>query len=412
MRGALIAGCSLALFSANLPGAQAQTSGVSPGYDHFYNLEYDQAIAEFTAAAEQHPDDPNAWNHIAHAILYRAMYRSGALESDLVTGSNPFLHRDKVKITPTDDAAFHDAVNKVMSLCQERLRENPADARALDALGVAYAVRGNYNFLVRKAWADALHDATDARNAHRRLCELEPDNIDARLIPAAYDYVIGSLPIGYRIIGFVAGYHGSRSRGIQTLETVAKDGKSDRVDAEVLLAAIYRREHRPEDAVPLLEDLIDRFPRNYLLRFEIVQMYSDEGKKDEALAEIAQIWELHRSGAPGFAGLAPEKIDYLEGNFLFRYDDLDQALTHMKRVTTRAHELDLNTAIMSWMRVGQIYDLQGRHPAATAAYRKAVAMAPQSQVGREARAYITKPYRRTPVTEPRAGGSEEINNRQ
>jgi len=403
MLGALVAGCSLALVSVGL--LNAQESGVSSGYDHFYNLEYDEAIADFQANAEQHPDDPNAWNHIGHAILYRALFRSGALESELVSGSNPFLHRDKAKMTLADDAEFHDAVNKSIELSQARLKENPNDPVALGALGVAYGVRGNYNFLVRKAWVDALHDATDARNAHKRLCEIKPDNVDARMIPGVYDYVVGSLPIGYRILGFIAGYHGSRHRGIQMLQTVAKEGKSNRVDAEILLAAVFRREHRPEEAIPLLEDLIRQFPRNYLLHFEIVQMYSDEGKKEEALAEIARIWELHRSGAPGFASLAPEKIDYLEGNFLFWYDDLDQALLHMKRVTAKAHELDLNTAMMGWMRLGQIYDLQGHHPAATVAYRKAIAMAPRSEVGRESRGYIAKPYRRKRATEPRAEGS-------
>jgi len=404
MRGALIAGCGLALFNAGF--VSAQQSGLSPGYDHFYNLEYDEALADFRASVQQHPEDPNAWNHIAHALLYRAMYRSGALESELVTGSNPFLHRDKVTIAAPDDSEFHQAVDKAIELSEARLQENPNDPLALGALGVAYGVRGNYNFLVRKAWADALHDATDARNAEKHLCQIAPENVDARMIPAVYDYVMGSLPIGYRIIGFIAGYHGSRIRGIEALETVAKDGKANRADAEILLAAIYRREHRPAEAVPLLEDLVQRFPRNYLLRFEIVQMESDAGKKDQALAEIAQIRELERGGAPGFTTLAPEKIDYLEGNFLFWNDDLNEALVHMKRAVAKAHELDLNTALLSWMRLGQIYDLEGHHAAAVAAYRKAIAMAPRSDVGKESRGYIAKPYRIKNATDPRKNSTE------
>lgn len=371
-----------------------QDAPVISAYDHFYNLEYDQAIAAFTADTGQHPDDPGAWNHLAHALLYRAMYRCGALESELVSGSNPFLRRSKVEITPEDNQAFHDAVNKAIELSQKLLQENPDDPHGLAPLGVAYAVRGNYNFLVRKAWTDALHDATEGRKAHKRLSELEPDNVDARLIPGVYDYVAGSLPMGYRILGFLAGYHGDRSRGIRTLQTVAREGKTNRVDAEILLAAIYRRERRAVDAIPLLEDLIARFPRNYLLHFELVQMYSDLGDKPNAQAAIARIWDLQRTSAPGFENLAPEKIDYLEGNVLFWYNDLAPAAEHMKKVTAKARDLDLNTAMMAWMRLGQIYDLEGRRPAATAAYRKAIAMAPQSEVGKESRGYITRPYRR------------------
>src|ERR1700674_4082144 len=145
--------CSAALLGA-VP-LSAQDPLVSEDYDHFYNLEYTEAIAAFTAETEQHPDDSNAWNHLAHATLFRAMYRGGALESELVTGSNPFLRRQKVKTTPAEDQQFYDAIDKALDLAQSRLRENEDDPRALGSLGVSYALRANYNFLVRKAWVDA-----------------------------------------------------------------------------------------------------------------------------------------------------------------------------------------------------------------------------------------------------------------
>lgn len=401
MRLAAAIACFLPSLASHAFGQQ-----LSPGYDHFYNLEYDQAIADFTTETEQHSDDPNVWNHLAHALLYRAMYMSGALESELVTGSNPFLRRAKVEITPADQRSFDDAIDKAMELSQALLRENADDPRGLGALGVAYALRANYNFLVRKAWVDALHDATDARKMHKRLCDLDPDNIDAQMIPGVYDYVAGSLPLGYRIFGFLAGYHGDRSRGIRTLQTVAREGKSNRADAEILLAAIYRRERHTPDAIPLLDDLVRHFPRNHLLRFELVQMYSDTGDKEKAAAEIARIWELQQSEAPGFASLKPERIDYVEGNFLFWYNDLKAATAHLTKATAKARDLDLNTAIMAWMRLGQTYDLQGLHSAATVAYRKAIALAPKSELGKESRGYIAKPYQRR--VEPRAQEPESV----
>jgi tetratricopeptide (TPR) repeat protein len=398
---ATIAAFCFILLAANR--LRAQGAPISEGYDHFYNLEYEDAIRTFTAEADQTPDNPNAWNHLAHAILYRAMFRSGALESELVTGSNPFLHRDKVKITDAEHEQFDRAISKAMQLSQSRLLEQPDDPRSLGALGVSYGLRTNYNFLVRKAWTDALHDATDARKAHRRLCELEPDNIDARMIPGVYDYVAGSLSLGYRILGFMAGYHGDRNRGIDALETVAREGASNRADAEVMLIAIYRRERRPKASLALLDDLVQRFPRNYLLRFEKVQMYADAGDEAAALEEVTLIRKLHGDSAPGFAELAPEKIDYLEGNLLFWYNDLDRALADMRKVTSRASELDLNTSVMSWMRLGQINDLDHRRTQALTAYRKAIAGAPQSEVAKECRSYVAKPYKRQENIHPRDG---------
>lgn len=380
--------------------AAPQDPLVSEGYDHFYNLEYDQAIADFTTDTMQHPDDPAAWNHLAHAVLYRAMYRGGALESELVTGSNPFLRRDKVKTTPDDVRQFDDAINHSIRLCRARLATAATAVDALSAMGVAYALRANYNFLVRKAWMDALHDASRANGALRKAMRLEPRDVDVRLIPGVYDYVVGSLPWSYRFLGFLAGFHGNRERGIRTLETVAREGHTDNVDAQILLVAIYRREKRPSEALPILNDLIQKYPRNHLLRFEVVQMYSDLGDRDNAMRQIDKIWMLQRDGAPGYARLMPEKIDYLEGNFLFWYDDLDGAQAHLKNVTAKASGLDLNTAIMAWMRLGQTYDLQGRRNDAVAAYRQAVTLAPNSDVGKESGRYIDSPYKRPHLSLP------------
>src|SRR3989442_137271 len=75
---------------------KAPESYTAEGFAHFYNLEYDQALADFEKAAQQDPQSPNPHNHIAQDLLYREMYRNGALESELVSGNNPFLRRQKL----------------------------------------------------------------------------------------------------------------------------------------------------------------------------------------------------------------------------------------------------------------------------------------------------------------------------
>ena len=124
---------------------------------------------------------------------------------------------------------------------------------------------------------DSLRDATTARQLHNKVTELEPANIDARLVQGLTTMWSASLPWHIRMVGFLAGFSGDKERGIRTLEDVARRGKLNDVDAEVLLCAIYRRERSLKKAVPLLQDLIPRFPRNFLFRFELSQMYADLG---------------------------------------------------------------------------------------------------------------------------------------
>lgn len=380
------------LFAALALAVSAQP--MSKGFEHFYNLEYDDAIREFRAQIAREPNDPNPYNHLAQAVLYQEMYKAGALESELVSGSNPFIRRERVHASAESEKTFSDSLGKSMSIAHDRLNKNPNDAGALYALGVAHGLRANYNFLVRKAWMDALKDATAARKFHNHVVELDPTFIDARLIQGVHDYIVGSLPWHWKMLGFIAGFHGDRETGVKTLQLVAQKGKMNNYDAQVLLAAIYRRERRPADALPLLKPLVERFPRNYLFRLEIVQMYSDAGDKNSALAALKRAEELKVSGAAGYAGLPMEKIWFYRGNLLFWYREFDAAIEQLRKVAPQGAKLDLNTAVMAWLRLGQSLDMKGRRAEAVEAYKQAQAMAPQSEAARESRDYLSSPYRR------------------
>src|SRR5260221_8054301 len=134
---------------------RAQDAATDRGFAHFYNLEYDQAMAEFEKAIAQNPQSPDPHNHVAQTIVFREMYRNGALESELVSGTNPFLRRQNLDVSPADHQRFHKEIETAMQLAQDRLTRDPNDTKALYALGVSYGLRANYNFLVKKAWRDA-----------------------------------------------------------------------------------------------------------------------------------------------------------------------------------------------------------------------------------------------------------------
>jgi tetratricopeptide (TPR) repeat protein len=365
-----------------------------PGFVHFYNNEYEAALRDFEAEVKAHPNDPNAYNKVAQTVLFREMYRDGALESELVTGSNPFLRRPKMDIAALDKKTFMAAINRALQLSRGALASNPDDRHALYAQVVSFGLRANFQFLVEKAWMSALSDATEARKADDRLLALAPGFVDAHLAHGMSEYVVGNLPAYLRMLGAIKGFHADREDGIRELQWVARDGTLDRYDARVMLAAIYRRDHHPRQAIPLLKDLAQTFPRNYLFRLEQVQMYSDVGDKQDALRMLAEVEDMRRGSAPGYAAIPPEKIQYLRANLLFWYGDLGPALDGMTRVAEHATDLDLNTAVMACLRLGQIYDLRGEHGNAVTAYRRAVSVAPKSEAALEAKEYISTPYRR------------------
>lgn len=367
---------------------------IAAGFDHFYNLEFDQAVEAFQKAVDREPGSPHPDNHLAQAILYREMLRSGALESELVSGTNPFLRREKLKPSLEDQQRFERAIARALELTQAALSKSPNDVDALYAQGVSFGLRANYNFLVRKAWTDALRDVTQSRKLHNRARQLKPDLTDARLVEGVHDYVVGSLPFGYKIVGFLIGFRGDKEGGIRTLELVARQGDRNKTDAKVLLAVVYRRERRAADAIALLKDLLAQYPRNYLLRLEMVQMYGDLGDKEKALATLEELERLRRIHTAGLAALPAEKINLARGTLLFWYRDYDTAIGELRKATAKAKELDLNTGSMAYLRLGQCYDMKQQRPQALEAYRSAIALAPDSDAARQSRQYLATPYKR------------------
>jgi tetratricopeptide (TPR) repeat protein len=372
----------------------AQQKLIDEGFEHFYNLEYDEAVAVFEKAIAQNPSSPDLHNHLAQTLVFREMFRNGALESELVSGNNSFLRRPKLNPSPETEKRFLDEVSKAIELTAARLKANPNDIPALYAQGIAYGLRANYFWVVKKAWRDSLRDATAARKLHNRITELDSTNVDARLVQGLHDYVVGSLPWGWRMFGFLVGIKGDKAKGILTVQDVAANGRTNRMDARILLCALYRRESQTKEALPIVQELIGRYPRNFLLRLELAQMYSVAGDGVRGLEIMREVERLKNAKAPGFDRLPWEKIWFQEGSIQFWYNDLDQSLENMKKVTAKGDEVDLNVGVLAWLRTGQLYDLKHRRAEAMDAYRKAIAYAPQAEAAQEAKRYLGAPYKR------------------
>jgi tetratricopeptide (TPR) repeat protein len=289
-----------------------------PAFDHFYNLEYDEALAGFVDDARKAPQSPDVQNHIAQAVLFRAMFRGGMLQSQMLTSENSFLKMPKLEMSPADRQQFEDAIQRALELAQTRLANNPNDPAALYALGVSYGLRGNYDFAVRKAYLDALHDIGCARKFHNRVTRIDPALVDAELTQAVYDYVAANLSMGWKMLGLMGGFQGNRARGIAALNRVASEGGANRIDATIILAAIYRREHRSTDAICVLKPLTELVPRNYLLRLELAEMYADVADHGAALDVLEQVEQLQH--APGYGTLSTELLRRVRERILVNID--------------------------------------------------------------------------------------------
>ncbi len=252
--------------SLALPGALlAATWDASPAFSAFYNLDYDRAVTLLEAQAAASPQDAGAHNHLAQALLYRALLRANALDAGAALSPTRFLNSPKPNVPDADRARFRAAIDASLRLSQGR------GAEALYTAGVAHIHQANFEMFVNKSWRAALRSATAARHLHQQALASEPALTDARLIPATHDYIVGSLAWYLKAVGFLAGIRGDKGQGMEGVRYVAAHGRRTRVEANLLLALIARRDGQPARAAGILGELCRQFPQNYLYRMERIR---------------------------------------------------------------------------------------------------------------------------------------------
>ena len=72
--------------SSACPTRAENDAATRKGFDDFYNLEYDKAIREFEVAQQAHPNDPFAVNHTLEAVIFKELFRIGALDTEAYAG--------------------------------------------------------------------------------------------------------------------------------------------------------------------------------------------------------------------------------------------------------------------------------------------------------------------------------------
>lgn len=323
---------SSALAQNNFVPAEQARQLAARGFDHFYNLEYDEAIRIFERLREADPGNPHSHHQVALAYFYKQLYKAGVLEGDLFGASNKFFRTRKIQADPVLDRSFRQANQTSIRLCEERLKQDKNDQEALYVCGVANAARATYQGLIERSVLDSMGSAGKANDFHIRLIRLNARYYDAYMIPGLYDFALGSLPRPLKLLLYLVGKSGEKERGMRLVESVAQWGNGARRDAQILLTVMYRREKRFADARRTLETLAAAFPRNYVFALEIASIYRAAEENEEAIRAYESALRLVRQGAPGYQDAPAARIHFELGDLYRKQGDLESARRHLAQV--------------------------------------------------------------------------------
>jgi tetratricopeptide (TPR) repeat protein len=383
---------ALILLAFCIPAAASSVAHdpqVDSAFDHFYNMEFEQATHDFEKILARHPRDPFAVNHLLTSVLEHELYETGAMNSGEYANDS-FIGQTHRAGDPKVNQRIQQLVAQAEGLEEDQLKANPNDVDALYARGVTRADFALYTALIERAWFSALRNGVGARRDHERVLELDPNYVDAKLVVGTHNYVMGSLTWGVKVAVALVGLSGTKEKGLQYLRELGQSDGENAVDAKVVLCLFLRREHEYEEARGIMEGLAARYPRNYLFSLEVANLLRDSGRWDEAQAGYRKVWQNGRDGKYG--ALHYELAAWGLGELLRSRKDYAGAAAAYE-LTNEVSSPDPETLQKANLAAGKMYDLLQRRDLAVKRYQTVVAENGGTPLAEEARKLMREPYR-------------------
>ncbi len=380
------------------------------GYEALFNLDYEVARQRFKEMARLYPDDPTGPHMLATTLWLETLNQARRLQAAIYS-TQSFYVATEDRPDPRVLQDFRDLTRQATQLAKARLQRNPRDPQALYMLGATESLQASFAATVERRFIAALRFGSSGVDTHRDVIKLDPNFHDAELTIGIYDYIVGTLPLPARMLASIAGAHGSKKRGIQTLERVAKEGQWTRDDAKVLLIAIYKKEKRFPEALALSRELQGRYPRNYLFRLETADTLVSQAAIERRASKTKEAETMEREALSAFetmlhersaAGAAPRALDLIH----FRYGEAfllmgqPQSAAGEFLAATTVRGADAGTVSRAHLRAAQSFDLAGKRSEALAEYRVVLSRPNIYDSHDQARRGQKEPYRERTHSSP------------
>jgi len=368
-----------------------------------YNLDYEKAQKEFSEIARLYPDHPAGPQLLAARIWIKTLYESRRLQASLYN-SKSFYSKGDDKVDPKIVSEFRLLTRQAKLLAESRLKKDPKDVEALDFLASTQGLKASFEEAVERRHLAALRDGSDAVDHHRQVLKLDPNFVDANLTVGLYEYVVGSLPLPIKLMAGVAGFRGSKKRGLAMLERVAKEGKWSRDDAKTLLIVLYTRERRHNDALAIARELSSKYPRNYLFRLEMADALVGQAALERKSGNAEAATKLEQEAFASFEELLRDRslretvsraldlIHFKYGEILLTAGQGERAAREFL-AAAKVDRAEPTLVTMAHLYAARAFDVAGRREDALAQYKQVLSRPDIYDAHDEAKKGLREPYK-------------------
>lgn len=373
------------------------------GSEALFNLDYQNARQHFKEMERLYPDDPTGPQMLATTFWLETLNQSRRLQAAIYS-SLGFYAKTEDKPSPRITQQFHELIRQAATIEKAQLQRNPRDPQTLYMVGATEALKASFAATVERRFISALRAGSTSVDRHREVIKLDPNFHDAELVIGMYDYILGTLSLPVKMLASIAGARGSKKRGIQTLERVARESRWARDDARVLLIAIYKREKRFPEALAVSRELQERYPRNYLFRLETADslvLQAAVERKANRMTEAAAMERdalntfdalLNERAMPGSPARALDLVHFRYGEALLLLSQPERAAKEFLAAAT-VNGAEPVLISRGHLRAAQALDLAGKRNDALALYRAVLARPDVLDAHDQARRGLREPFR-------------------
>jgi hypothetical protein len=385
--------CATGASAAN--GVHTNPMNLSPqvreASEHFYNQDYPGAVSRFERLHAGHPGDPHPTTLLLEAVVFQELYRLDLLDTTFYANDGFLTGHHATEEDPKTRDRIFALADEAVREADWRISQNPNDVDALYARGWARALKCAYIAMAERGFRAGFHLAMKAKDDETRVLQLDPQYVDAKLVVGVYQYVVGALPLPFKVLIGFAGITGSKSTGMAMLNDDGNRGLSTNVEARVVIALFLRREAKYNQAIQVIRVLKNQHPHGFLFSLEEANLRKDAG---EGMAAVEAYREMLANNArPGFFASAQlELADFGLGDALRgqrHFSEAAQAYEHAAWTKGAGPELK----VRSLLAAGECRDLIGERPLAVKDYEAAIGTAPGASRADTARKHLRSPYK-------------------
>lgn len=363
---------------------------VRDAYEHFYNLDYEGAMSRFEQVRSAHPDDPITTTYLLNCLLFRELYRLDLLDTTFYANDGFLSGKHTVVEDPKVRDQIYELADKAIQQADAEYSAHPDNLNALFVRGWARALKATYEAWVEREYVSGLRLAFQAHSDHQRLLDKDPNYVDAKLVVGVYQYVIGSLSFGFKMVIGFAGISGSKGKGLELLYDSAAKGVITSVESRTCIALFLRREAQYKKAIEIVRTQVKEYSRDFLFALEEANLLKDDGQGLAAIAAYRRI--LDEAKVPGHYANAHLELAYFAlGDTLRGQRMYPEAVSAYEQATFQS-TVSPELKRRSLLAAGQVYDLMHQHDKARDEYLAVVAAGADTSQADLARKYMRSAY--------------------